>query len=495
MYRLTLYYLIGLIAAAVVLSMLKLLPYNPLDILLDTFVAVIVSLIANNLFAKFFHAVTNYESVYITALILVLISPVAFPRNLAALIVVCIFAMGSKYFVTIEKRHIFNPAAAAVLGLSLISDHSATWWVGTPSMMPFVLIGGLLLVRKIQREAMVWTFLLSYVFLVIGAAYWHSGTLSAMVNAFKISMLQSALLFFAFVMFTEPLTSPATEKLRKWYSYVVAILYATPQLRLLPFALTPEMALCFGNVFSYFVSPNYRLALPLLWKQTIGNVGIFAFVPASAFNFTPGQYMEWTLPHEHVDSRGNRRYFSLASSPTEKELLLAVKFYDPSSSYKKQLQLLPKGGEIIASSLAGDFTLPKNVKKSLVFLAGGIGIAPFRSMIQYIVDKKLQVDIVVFYANRTVEEMVFHETLTKAQANGVKTVYVLTDSHNAPADWVGETGHVDAAMIQKYVPDYTLRTYYISGPQSMVESSRVMLEKFGIPSKQIKQDFFPGYSE
>lgn len=496
MYRLTLYYLIGLVVAGVLLSTFKLLPYNPIDIVLDSLLAVIVGVIANDIFAKIFHAITNVESVFITSLIVMLIFPVSFPRNSIILAITVIAAMATKYFVTIEKRHVFNPAAVAAAGISFISDHSATWWVGTASMMPFVLVGGLLVMRKIQRGSLIVTFLIAYLILVSIAALLHNGSFSTVVTTWQISFLQSPLFFFSFVMLTEPLTSPSTQKLRHYYAILTAFLYATPQLRLFTFVFTPEMALCGGNIFSYIVSPKYRLVLPLKEKiQAAYNTMVFAFQPLGSFTFTPGQYMEWTLPHKHADSRGNRRYFSLASSPTEKELLVAVKFYQPPSSYKKALNAMQTGSTIVATQLAGDFVLPENVNTPLVFVAGGVGIAPFRSMIKYIVDKKLQSNIILFYANRTREEIAFQDVFTQAGQYGVKTIYTLTDKQSIPADWSGETGYITQTMVQQYIPDYQQRIFYLSGPQLMVESFETMLTDMNVHRSQIKLDYFPGYSE
>lgn len=496
MYRLTLYYVIGLVLVATILSILHILSYNPLDIIIDAGVATLVGFVANHLFAKLFHAVTNVESVFITTFIILLIFPIAFPRNILALIVVVILAMASKYLVTIEKRHVFNPAAAAVLSLSLVSDHSATWWVGTPSMLPFVLLGGFLLIRKIERERLVFTFLITYLVLVAGAAYFHLGTVQAVITSLQLTVFNSALFFFAFVMLTEPLTAPSTKKMQEYFAYIVAFLYATPQMRIISFALTPEMALCIGNVFSYIINPKYRFILPLVWKKQYGgNISVFGFKEVSDFTFTPGQYMEWTLPHKNTDNRGNRRYFSIASSPNEKEIMIIVKFYSPSSSYKNALFSLETSDKVVAAQLAGDFTLPIDPSVPLVFIAGGVGISPFRSMIQYLIDTKQQRNIILLYANRSPEEIAFAETFTSARDYGVKTIYILTDEMQIPPDWAYEKGHITEDMIRKNIPDFMARTFYTSGPQPMVQGVEETLAKIGVSSDKMRHDFFPGYNE
>ena len=218
MYRFTLYYLIFLVGTAVVLSFFGFLAYNPFDILLDALIAVVVSYIANYAFAKIFKAVTNVESVFITALILVLIIPIKFPTNVAFFVFASMFAMGAKYLPTIDKRHVFNPAAISVVAISLISNYSATWWIGTPIMLPFVLAGGLLLIRKIRREKLVLSFFLAYLLIIAGGAMLHTGSLFSIITTWQLTLSHSALFFFMFVMLTEPMTSPATANLQGYYA-------------------------------------------------------------------------------------------------------------------------------------------------------------------------------------------------------------------------------------------------------------------------------------
>jgi Na+-transporting NADH:ubiquinone oxidoreductase subunit NqrB len=183
MYRLTLYYLIFLIGMATILSFFGILTYNPLDILISALLSIIVCYGANSVLAKLFKAVTNVESVFITALILALIIPVKYPVNIPFMIGASIFAMAAKYFLTIEKRHLFNPAAVSVAAIALLSpEHAATWWIGTPTMLPFVLVGGLLLIRKIRRESMVINFLIAYLIIVAAGTIYMTGSFIAIFN-------------------------------------------------------------------------------------------------------------------------------------------------------------------------------------------------------------------------------------------------------------------------------------------------------------------------
>ena len=497
MYKLTLYYLVGLIGVAAVLGWFGFLQFSPSDIILSTLILVVVCSVANYLLAKMFKAVTNVESVFITALILALIIPTKLPMNLGFLVVVGVLAMAAKYLLTIEKRHIFNPVAVSVVAISLLSpQHAATWWIGTPLMLPFVVVGGFLLLRKLQRWNMVLIFLATYLLIIGAGSFLVNGSFLPVVSLWQKSILYSAVFFFSFVMLTEPLTSPSTQRQRGYYSVVTALFFATPQLRFIAIGLTPEMALCLGNIFAYLISPNYRLNLVLASKiQLSADTFLFGFKKPIDFNFTPGQYMEWTLPHKKPDSRGNRRYFSISSSPTENEISMTVKFYDKASSYKSELFNLQSSKQVVAAQVAGDFVLPKNLKTPLALIAGGVGIAPFRSMIQYIIDKNLQTNIVLLYTNRTKADILFSDIFKRAEINGVKTIYNLTDAQNVPADWQGSTGYITAEKIQGLIPDYKARFYYLSGPQLMVQNFEDALLKAEIAKKQIKTDFFPGYNE
>ncbi len=497
MYRLTLYYLLTLIGVATIVSLFGTLTYSPFDIAINTTAAILVSVITNYIGAKIFGATTNSESAIITALILVLIVPIQFPANFLFLIGACIAAMGSKYVLTIEKQHVFNPAAVALVAIALLSpEHTATWWVGTPAMMPFVIIGGLLLVRRIRRERVVALFAGAYILTVTIASLIHVGSIDSLTTTLSISLIKSPLWFLGFVMLTEPLTAPARKKFQYMYAAFVGLLTATPQLKLFGIIFSPEEALCIGNIFAYIVSNRVRLDLILKEKTVLANnVLQFTFQAAGHVPFLPGQYMEWTLPHKETDSRGNRRYFSILSSPSAEEMAIGVKFYDQSSSYKLALYNLEPGERVIAAQLAGDFVLPKNLaKKHLVFIAGGIGITPFISMIQSIIDTKTKCNITLFYSNNSLNDIAFIDTLEKARALGVQTIYTLTNTKTLPKDWQWETGFITEGMIKRHAPHYEDSIYYISGPQLMVQTFEKMLRDFSIPKRNVHTDYFPGFA-
>ena len=100
--------------------------------------------------------------------------------------------------------------------------------------------------------------------------------------------------------------------------------------------------------------------------------------------------------------------------------MMAVKFYDKPSSYKKELLEVESNKKIVANQVSGDFILPKDLKTPLAFIAGGVGIAPFRSMIQYIIDKKLSVDIILLYTNRNEQDILFSDIFKKPRGMALR---------------------------------------------------------------------------
>jgi len=167
-----------------------------------------------------------------------------------------------------------------------------------------------------------------------------------------------------------------------------------------------------------------------LERCTLQAAGVyeFAFTPLDGkLAYKPGQYLEWTLPHKRHDSRGNRRYFTIASSPTETEIKLAARIdTEHSSTFKKALLDMKPGDEIWASQLGGDFRLSRDKGEKLVFIAGGIGITPFRSMVQSIVDQGQRRDITLLYTSLAADGFAYWPLFNQAVASGVKPIYVIT---------------------------------------------------------------------
>jgi ferredoxin-NADP reductase len=486
------YYLLVLITIATGLSLFGDLHYKPFYIVISTLILVVSCWTINKVLASIFNAPINNESSIITALILALIiTPNPTGYGITFLLAVSGLSMASKYILTINRKHIFNPAAIGIVLTALGPHQDASWWVGTAVMLPFVLLGGIIITRKIRRSRMILSFFGSS---AVATIVYSLISKTAVMSSLHDLIFSSSVFFLGFVMLTEPFTSPPTAKKQTWYAAIVGFLLP-PQVHLFSFYTTPEIALSIGNLFSYIVSPKIKLFPTIVRKvRTATSNADFVFKPNHKFAYQPGQYMEWTLPHQKTDSRGNRRIFSLASSPTESDLRIGVKFFENGSSFKRALLEIDENSPIVASQIAGDFVMPKDENQKLVFIAGGIGITPFRSMIKYLLDMKQNRTVTLIYATRTEKEISYKRLFDEAKKTiGLKTVYTIADDDITAADPDLRGGLVNAELIKSQVPDFIERVFYISGTHPMVEAMQEMLIDLGVHKHQIKIDFFPGY--
>ena len=491
MYRLLLYYLLALVGAAMFFGAVGSLSYSPYAILLHAGLFVGLCYGLNFIFAKVYQAPTNGESSILTGLILALIvTPISSVKDVTFIAAAAGLAIASKYILAVKNKHIFNPAAIAVVLTALGPQESASWWIGSVVLMPFVLLGGLLIARKIRRNGMV--------FIFIGVALASTLAFAALSGhsigtTLQNTLFHSSLFFLAFVMLTEPWTSPTTKTKRYIYAVIVGTLFA-PALHVGSIYSTPELALVIGNIAAFFMSPIVKAKLRLQAHTWYGaSTQDIAFIPEYAFNYKPGQYIEMTLPHASADSRGLRRYFTLASSPTEDTVRIGVRYYENGSTFKQAFQNANEDTELSVGQLGGDFTLPKDPTKKLAFVAGGIGITPFRSMVKYLDDTNDKRSVALLYAERTAEDIAYRDVFENARSNAnVSTTYILSAA--GPDLPHTNYGRITPELIRATIPDYLERIFYISGPQSMVIGVKKELLTLGVPRRNIKTDYFFGYA-
>ncbi len=472
MYRLMLYYLLALVVYSAILGFFNVIPYSGFDILINAVFLVTVCRFSNELLGKLFKAPTNIESSLITGLILSLIfGPGNFQSIWLTLTIAGISAMAAKYLLAWKGRHIFNPAAFGAVFVAVVLQQGASWWVGSLYMMPALFLGGLLILKKTSRFQLVGVFMISALII------------SFILNgSFSLGQLYP-LIFFSTVMLIEPLTSAYKFKDQVIYGGLVPVLFNL--YGLLSATIPLELALLTGNIYAYVINKSFRQALKLKGRiNESGDVISFLFEGNKKINFEAGQYLEWTYVHPKPDSRGVRRSFTISSSPTENFVMLSTKFSEKSSTFKTALSDMKEGDAITVSNLQGEFTLPKDQNMKLCFIAGGIGITPFRSMAKYMLDNSQKRDVVLLYSNKTSEDIVFKDIFDLVSNLGWKIIYVNTD----------KDGYIDGKMIKQKVPDFKVRQFYTSGPEPMVEAFEEMLYKMGLNKRQVKKDYFPGYA-
>jgi ferredoxin-NADP reductase len=217
-------------------------------------------------------------------------------------------------------------------------------------------------------------------------------------------------------------------------------------------------------------------------EQLNDQVTSFWFEPEKRFRYIAGQFIELTLPHDSMDDRGNRRWFTLSSSPTEELLAITTRFSHQGSSFKKALLALQSDDTVEMSEPMGDFVLPKDTSVPLFFVAGGMGITPFRSMARWLADTHESRNVQMIYSLKEGADEVFREIFSEA---GIEPRLYIT-GHEASAQ------HLQAQDILRAVHDEQ-SILYISGPEPMVETLETQLKTAGFPANRLVLDFFPGY--
>ena len=467
--------------------------YKWYQILWSAFFLIIICWLVNEAIARFLNIPKNTESYAITALILALIMTPA--SNLAGFYVLAgvgAIAISSKYLLTFRRAHVFNPAAFGAFLMAIIFHKYASWWVGTSILTPIIFAGGWLILRKMKRYILVSAFLSVYLLLML--IHSGNGSLHHDWHLVWATLIETQLLFFAYIMLTEPMTSPTLLERYIPYAVIVAAAYGSLYWHIGNWqpVFTPEQALLIGNIFAFIFAFSPRYPLKLVKKNPEAQeIKSFVFAKPAGFNFKAGQYMEWTFPSSKSDNRGNRRYLTIASSPTEDNLMITLKMPEKRSWYKTALDEAKEGSQMLASRLSGSFTLPENKQQKLVFMAGGVGITPYRSMIKYMLDSNDIRDTRLLYAVNNPQEVAYKELLTSAKRNSIKTYVVVS---NPPSHWGGLKGYITDEIIKQAVPDYKDRVFYISGPLPFVNAMEKELSKLKISARKIKTDYFPGYA-
>jgi ferredoxin-NADP reductase len=220
----------------------------------------------------------------------------------------------------------------------------------------------------------------------------------------------------------------------------------------------------------------------------------FHFEKPSGFTFKPGQTIDLTLidPPE-TDAEGNIRTFSLASAPADEDLTIATRMRD--TAFKRVLKTMAFGSLVQLEGPMGSFTLHNNASKPGVFLAGGIGITPFRSMLRQAAQDQPPHTLYLFYANNRPEDAAFLEELTRLPGSNPRIHIVPTMSEMARSTrtWQGATGFIDENLLRANVSNLQGPIYYIAGPPGMVTAMRDMLTKAQVDEDDIRTEEFAGY--
>jgi ferredoxin-NADP reductase len=452
--------------AAAVLSLFGLGPSSPAAIAASPAVLLASSYLSNRIAGAIARIRPQTASSIITALLLLFIFPPSLdPVHLGVFALAAVIATASKYLLAVRGRHILNPAAVGAMAISVIplfpqQGVFALWWLGTPAMLPFTAVAAFAILFRTRK---LW---LGAIFIVVATA---AITLYSAVNGLPVAhaqsgaLLSSPIVFFAGFMLSEPLTLPP----RRWQQVTEAVLVGalfTPGISVFGlFFGSPQFALLVGNVFAFVWGQRRGIRLSYVGKtQLTPTSWEFEFAPTAPVRFTPGQFMELTLPHARTDARGWRRVFSIASAPGG-NVRFGVRLPERSSTFKRALLSIEPGAGVTATSVGGDFVLPGDGSPVLL-VAGGIGITPYVSQLAASGER----DIALVYAISTPDDLAYAAQLAKAGCSSV-TVVSAQKPPKLPRGWKWvQSARLTGDQLLAAVPDARSRHTYRSGTPAMV---------------------------
>lgn len=479
MYRLVLYCLTLIAICALAFSFLGIIAYNGLSLIALLGTLVSAAWISNEVWRRVLRIPANSESVYITAFILFFIlQPVTSGSDILVSGTAALLAISSKYIFAIRRQHLFNPAALGAFAIGILGFGNAIWWIATPALLPAVFVTGCLIARKTRRGNLVVAFCAAAIALGIMYGLRDGTDIPLLIRQYALSW---PLMFFAFYMLTEPSTMPNRNYLRLLFAGIVGILFSA-RFHFGTISATPEFALLIGNVLAYLASMRQKVWLQLVERREIApHCFEYVFSPSEPLRFVAGQYGELTLPQSASDARGNRRTFTIASSPHDTQVRISTRIpaHERQSSFKRALDVCTPGSLLLFGSIAGDFILPKDAAAPIAFLASGIGITPFMSHLRSLQARNEKRDIILLYQNKSADDVPYREALEALQESGYVRIEYIYD-------------RLTQDVLISRIPDFQQRAWYISGPDAAVRSYRTLLRAAGVSRRSIATDYFTG---
>lgn len=238
---------------------------------------------------------------------------------------------------------------------------------------------------------------------------------------------------------------------------------------------------------------NYTVTLKETRDVAVGT-RLFVFDKPEGYAFTAGQYVALQVPKidgVETDSRGLTRSFSISSAPSEPDLYFTMR--QGESAFKKTFWKLAIGDRVTITKAVGFFVLPSEEDtRPIVFLAGGIGITPVRSILKQAEHEKSKRDFTLLYANRFLEDAAFDEEIRKLDLAHFRLVTVLSKSAEPCVPGNDERGYICEPLLKKYIGDIMGCLYYIVGSPQFSGAIEKILIDLGVPKEQIKKDPFTG---
>jgi ferredoxin-NADP reductase len=496
MYRMVFYTLVALALLALGFSFAGLVAPGAGEIVASFAVLAVVISTVDAAAQRILRLPWRLESSLLTALILLFVlQPSLTLAGLVGIAVAGAAASLSKYLLAWQVRHVFNPAAfgatvVTVLGLGTFSS----WWVGTPALSVVVAVLGQLVLWRTEKVRLVLVFLVivvavSVVRQAVQLAQLGDGFSPA--DAVVFALTQTPYLFLGAFMLSEPLTLPP----RRWQQFSVAALVGVLAGWPIPLGgtitLGAERALLIGNVLAFAFAVRGSVRLVLQGRRMVTPTAQeLTFRTRGRLGFLPGQYLELEVAHRHPDARGTRREFSIVSAPADLPTLrIAYKNGDQKhpSSYKRALAAAEPGAVLAVTGTWGDFVLPRGGAPVLM-VAAGIGVTPFVSQLRQLRALELERDVALVYVASEASELAYRDELEATGVRGV--VFTRDEPAGLGENWTWAQGvRLDAAGLERVVPDIAARHAFISGPPRLIADLAPALAK----ARSLTTDAFAGY--
>ena len=238
---------------------------------------------------------------------------------------------------------------------------------------------------------------------------------------------------------------------------------------------------------------SYEIQL-LRHERVAEDTMAFYFSKPAGYEYRAGQSVRITLinPFE-TDKKGNSRTFTLASAPHDADLMIAVRLR--TSAFKRTLQTAPVGTVCRIGEAGGELVLHKDPSRPAVFLAGGIGVTPFLSILRHAAYAALPHQMYLFYSNRRPALAAFLPELRAAQQSNPNchVIATMTAADGSLPTWTGERGRIGPELLERHLPDLTTPIYYLAGSPAMTTAMLDLLQQNGVCDNAIKSAEFYGY--
>ena len=217
-------------------------------------------------------------------------------------------------------------------------------------------------------------------------------------------------------------------------------------------------------------------------KKQAQNIVSFVFKPEKSIAWKAGQYLIYSLPHENEDLRGRMRFMTISSAPFERNIAITTRIEKKPSSFKKALNNLKIGQILQVKGPDGDLYI-ENPEKNHVFVAGGIGITPFFSILKDLNHKNLPFNINLLYANGN-NNFLFKKELEgfRRKHQEFKIYYLISPEK------------ITKKAFLKLGLNFKNTLFFVSGPEKMIDNIEGLVENLGAKPENIRKDYFTGYS-